>query len=1365
MSSWSEIRARSTDPLSSTINSLILRQNQANAISDEITDADTIFPVRILQSKLSLDDKNLTVGYSKPLSQAFYLPFEPDGDHVKLWTRFDSGGVTVQDYSCFGNNIEIKYGGADYDAPQPHLLMTTEDDGVAKNKISSYLESSKKHYFRITDPEFSLQDGNTHFSFFFKIFPADLHNVDQYNKRAVLLDYIENDQVSHAVRVELDDDGYLYFFVRWDYIDYFVKSSAPIVVNSDLPDYYSEDYDSVDYFASTDEEDENIVGGESETALSYVFCTFNKDTKVCTILQPVSTVLEQMEVASSTDYSSRPQQSNNLSLWLPLSGGNVEDIVYDISGLGNHGSFSSNIAARKPSYTFVDVPNGRRHALEFGVRDYINIPKTTSLNTLTSFSLSMFVYLHSDYYAAGVISKILFSSSNDGGNGQFLLYTPAGTSRAIHIDIKNNAGTERFLESGGSPLPATTGTWTHIVVTYDGTNYKIYVDKGLVYTSATFSGDQFTNSGPMSIGSVFDNHGGHTNIAHVMFWKNHALSLAQVQNLYDSIKPILIDDFPVGTLTDVDLPIFPAGYDEPDEPPAPGTPQTLPFTATPYQPTPFVDWTDSAQVNATTVSNLTSVYNVSGGSAVTDPVVVVYDVDPGTGTSTTNPFSTVYNLPIPGSPSTGTLDDSEKAYGQYIQTTSSALYGKKITRITVTLKSASATGGTLNIGIIKANGSTIAFGTAVPLSGTGGLTSSYQSFTRTNTTNTYVMAVGDAVGVFWVGGTGGAINIHRGGSGVHFENSTYSAQNIHDGTEWGNPNEDYSMAGLIETGGDTASTSPFIQLSSNAGQSYEAVELIGTGSALIGITPTKAEFRVYRENVSATGTVSIRHIKADGTFYPTLYEVNVSSLPISDPGDFNFVWTDTTYANPLLVNERFGIVVVGATGAKVNVMTNSVTSGSPDDFDTTKTRLYTRTVTGFTWVAGGTTQDLSGKISKGGNDFTGYINLDGNRKRTGIKVDTATSSLVGKKITKVTTTLKKFGSPAAGAIYCRIRDSSGGLRVTLNQTDISSISTSDTSIDFLNTTHNITLALDDTISIEYELGDASNYVMVRVNKNQFETTNTILFESLSTTINTATAVTDRDLAAILYTGGVTDTNARPRAGLIVNTPNSSLYDRAITKMTIQLQRVGTFTPGDMLTVKVVRGSDKAVVSTLGEAELQEIPTTFAEYTFENTGNSYVMKTGDMILLENLFGDYDNYIMMSASATDTVDDVDTSLVDWNGNTYSVDIERDLYAYFWTGGYTIYPDPNIPTPPTPYHYSHDMFFGAKTTADSQGLIDSSDLEPDEETMFNLIAADFRLYQGMVISQEQALNLYINKYTISGLAFTEVNTVAHSVVGADP
>ena len=77
----------------------------------------------------------------------------------------------------------------------------------------------------------------------------------------------------------------------------------------------------------------------------------------------------------------------------------------------------------------------------------------------------------------------------------------------------------------------------------------------------------------------------------------------------------------------------------------------------------------------------------------------------------------------------------------------------------------------------------------------------------------------------------------------------------------------------------------------------------------------------------------------------------------------------------------------------------------------------------------------------------------------------------------------------------------------------------------------------------------------------------------------------------------------------------------------------------------------------------------------------------------------------------------------------------------------------------------FFGSATTTDSDAETDPTELEPDPETMFSFIAADFRLYQGRRIDENDALNLFKNKYTISPLPFGQINTVAHCVVAADP
>jgi hypothetical protein len=1350
LSSWSEIRSRTQDPLSSTINSLILRQNQSNAIQDEITDADTIFPVRILSSKMSMDDKNLTVGYTKPVSQAFYLPFEPDGNVVKLWTRFDSGGVNVTDYSHFRNNIEIRHDD-EAGAPQPTLLMTAEDDGVAKNKISSYLEKDKKHYFRVTDPQFSLEDGNTHFSFFFKIYPTLINNEFENGKRAVLLDYIENDQVTHAVRVEIGDNGYLYFYVRWNSFNYFVQSDAPLFTFPDEPDYFSQDYAEEDFYASEEDRPFSLP-----LDFTYIFCTFNKDTKIATILNPVDE--DTVNTWSSNTPITIPQQSN-LSMWLPLSEGNGETLN-DISGLNNHGSFSAVDSARKPSWTTMSG----RPFLEFGDRDYFTIPKSTSLNTLTTgFTVSLFLYLHSDYYSIAH-SKVMFRSAAT-GNGRLTIYTPTGTSRAIGMDVVTNAGTSRFLQSGGTPLPENPESWAHIVVTYDGSTYKFYCNKVQTPTAPSHSGDQFTNSNEMFVGTSTDNLGGHSNISNVMFWKNVALTQEQIEQLYDDIYPSLTSPM-AGN-------VFPPGFDDPPEPDPPGTPITLPFTQTPYSQQTGENY---SAVRPVTVSGLTQVYSVAGGAPVEDPQVVRYNVAPGVPVVTTTGPQTIYNLA--GNGSDVIVPEENDFGGQRIKNTSSVLYNQKITEITLRIRTtANSLSGEVRIGVIKANGDFIQFGAAI--AGTA-ITGSYQSFTRTNSGNTYQMAVGDAVGVYWFGADDSTedVRLESAGSGVHTAdgaNSRFSYKVSPGGTGGWTEDTNRSVAMTVKNAGGTTTTNPYWSIITAVEQPYAVGETFPSGSPMLGITPTKIELRVYR-HASAAGTVFLRHVDTNNNVKATLKTQAVSGLPTTAPTTFNFTWEDLTYDKPIAAGDNILVVLSGGNSNPVYVLGNEGATGSNSEYDGTRSRLIRRIsgnpgTFGFGVVpeswSSNSARDISGIITSGGNDFTGYINLNNTRKRTGIKADTASSSLVGKKVTKVTATLKKVGTPAAGAIYCRIRNSAGAIRETLNQTDISSISTTDTSIDFIKTTHNITLNTDDTISIEYDLGDASNYVQVRVNKNQFEGVNTILFESLASSIDTATPVNDRDLAAVIYTGGETDVNARPRVGIICNNSDSSLWGRAITKIRLWLKREGsTFGAEDEISVKVVRGSDKATVATLGTKVILDLdPAVGTAYDFENTGNSYVMANGDMIVVENLFGNASNYVWVKRSATDVIDGTGSCLVDWNGSAYNIDTGKDINAIAWTGGFTVYPDPNIPTAPTPYHYSHELFFGASTTPDSNAETYPQDLEPDPQTMFNFIAADLRLYQGRVINDEEALNLFRNKYTIFALPFGQINTVAHSIVGPNP
>ena len=116
----------------------------------------------------------------------------------------------------------------------------------------------------------------------------------------------------------------------------------------------------------------------------------------------------------------------------------------------------------------------------------------------------------------------------------------------------------------------------------------------------------------------------------------------------------------------------------------------------------------------------------------------------------------------------------------------------------------------------------------------------------------------------------------------------------------------------------------------NASSSYILVgEYFPAGSPMIGEIPTYASFRVFRDAAATNGTVSIRHVKADGTYWATLYgEINVSTLPTVEPTTFNFVWTDVNYTRAIIAGDRIAVVVTGQTTGLVKVLTNIGNSGT-----------------------------------------------------------------------------------------------------------------------------------------------------------------------------------------------------------------------------------------------------------------------------------------------------------------------------------------------------------------------------------------------------------------------------------------------------
>ena len=53
---------------------------------------------------------------------------------------------------------------------------------------------------------------------------------------------IENDQVEYAIKAEIDDAGFLYFFFRYQFVNYYVKSTNAVIPPPPVSDYFQPDY-------------------------------------------------------------------------------------------------------------------------------------------------------------------------------------------------------------------------------------------------------------------------------------------------------------------------------------------------------------------------------------------------------------------------------------------------------------------------------------------------------------------------------------------------------------------------------------------------------------------------------------------------------------------------------------------------------------------------------------------------------------------------------------------------------------------------------------------------------------------------------------------------------------------------------------------------------------------------------------------------------------------------------------------------------------------------------------------------------------------------------------------------------------------
>lgn len=1280
-----------------------LAQIQANQAAENVTNITSNlkgYSIK-LQTKTTSKDKYYAHIRSYNIEKVYYTGKYPDYNNCRLFIRTENAGK-MHDYSQNDNQAYV-YGTRQV----PDIYIMEDPNDPTKHEYVAYFNGT--HYVNVHDRSIlnlkSIVENETKggFSFVRRWLPLKLGNSKQ--EGVILATHTSTSQNQYGYNLVLDDEGNFYFYVKYNYRQYFVKLTVDLqLLTEGGANFFYQNFKSANFRTE-------LAQNQALTTKSYdVACTFDFATKEAVIeLRFYDSELNTWTMIGRA--SSIDEAIPNKQMELPLQEGKwsgVEstplDQVYDNSSNQYIGTINS------PPNTVRWEDDNTLYS--FGAdtnSSYITVPNHTNINNLTEFTLAFWIkipFVDNTNYI-NIIKKGLFS-------GNYFLVEKQASSRDLKFWFKLGASGDQQVTGN-----IINDGWNFVVCKWKtGEKLKISVNDSSDSLSSTNISGTFTTTEPFTIFDPVKSDD--MTLIYVTLFSRQITSAEQTKlynygahlsqwpkNLEPQQTPQLDPDpitVPYSTLYDLPRITVPVLSD-------------YVFLNNPSADTPFA-----------------SNYNCADGSPATIPYETRYNVPEGSGGTTTNPFVTVYTLA--GASSTGNIDSEsdEIAYGQYIRNTSGALDGIKPTEIQLWLNGlGNPSGGSVYLGIIKANGTYITFGTAID---PATIPDAWTSYTKQLLTNTYTTAVGDAIGVIWVTPGSGDINIRRGGSGVHASTEGSGANSCQNhyvtGDGWQTPNSDYSMAGTIKTGGDTVGTSPYTIISSGSSQIQIAGEFFGANSSMKDQLPTKVELKVYKKT-GTTGSVSLQILTSSNALKTggNLATWNIGTdpnIPTTAPaaGVLNLIWNNVDNTISIADGEK---LVLNATtissGGELYVMTNIGNNAGANNYHSSTsyyvTRLRGTGGIGQTWSSQ-TSYDLSGKISVGGQNFTAYKQFTATLTRIYSRALTIDSSFEGAQITRVKVRGNRVGTiPAPVTIFCYIRNNANAIVETIGSMDANTIGTTLGDIFFTNRGATHIVAVGDYISIEITSCNSTNYIQLNINNNVADAANSVLgiWDN-----NVATNLTNYDLAGTFFTGGQIDEESRIRVGQYINTQDSLFMtadSSQITYMELALIRVGS--PTGNLFVNIRNENDTAI-KTLYTGSVSGISTVVNSPTIlfvNDLTNSYNLRAKDIITVEYDGGDTSNKIgVMVRTSTPNYDSTNSYIAKFNGIEYDYDTTKDLCAIMKTGGYTYLPDP-FSLPPNMPQLSTDIYLGVR--ADKEGIYEKciSDLFMFTTEVLDTIALD--------------------------------------------
>ncbi|MBI5360465.1 MAG: DUF2341 domain-containing protein [Planctomycetes bacterium] len=143
----------------------------------------------------------------------------------------------------------------------------------------------------------------------------------------------------------------------------------------------------------------------------------------------------------------------------------------DASGYGNYGMLGATLSSETSDPAWIAGGKSGRGMSFDGTNDYVSVPSNTTINFSSPFTMEAWV----KFDDAAVANQTVF-----GGNADFrfgIVYNYTSQPNKLLLDISSNGTSWNIAnEISGTKTSWISGQWYYIVLSWDGTAYKVYVD-------------------------------------------------------------------------------------------------------------------------------------------------------------------------------------------------------------------------------------------------------------------------------------------------------------------------------------------------------------------------------------------------------------------------------------------------------------------------------------------------------------------------------------------------------------------------------------------------------------------------------------------------------------------------------------------------------------------------------------------------------------------------------------------------------------------------------------------------------------------------------------------------------------------------